>query len=158
LSAVPIRLARAEESALAADLIRRSIAELCADDYRRDPSVLERWLADKTDANFQRWIGQSDRSVIVGVSDDGQVSAVGMVKHDGEILLNYVDPGARFKGFSKALLRHMEEVLRRNGCTRAILYSTTAARDLYLSVGYVEGPKIESRYGTLPGTEMTKRL
>ena len=153
-----IRKARIEEAAAAADVIRRSITELCAPDYRGDARVLERWLANKTEANLRRWIEAPDGAVVVAVSDDGRLAAVGMLRHDGEILLNYVDPAARFKGFSKALLQHMEVLLRQRGCGRAVLYSSTVARGLYLSSGYVAGAEVESSFGTLPAVEMTKLL
>jgi len=153
-----IREARVDEAAAAAALIRRSITELCAEDYRHDTLVLERWLANKTEANLRRWIEAPNGSVVVVCSQDRQLAAVGMLRRDGEILLNYVDPAARFKGFSNALLKHMEDLLRQSGCLRVALFSSSVARRLYLSNGYAAVREVESLFGTLPATEMTKRL
>jgi GNAT superfamily N-acetyltransferase len=151
-----IRPARPDEAAAAAALVQRSITELCGDDYRHDQGVLARWLADKTPSNFQRWIGAGDRTVLTAHTD--RLAGVGMVRHDGEILLNYVDPAARFAGVSKALLQAMEDVLRGVGRGEAILYSTANAVSLYRSAGYAEVRQVESRFGTRPVREMTRRL
>jgi len=153
-----LREARVDEAAAAATLIRRSITELCADDYRRDPLVLERWLANKTEANLRRWIEAPSGAVVVACSEDGQLAAVGMLRQDGEILLNYVDPAQRLKGFSKALLQHMEDLLRQSGCAQVTLLSSSVARRFYLSSGYAQVRQVESSFGTLLATEMTKRL
>lgn len=87
-----VRCARDCDADRAADVVRRSITELCVADYRNDPQVLARWLANKTTENLRRWIGSSDRSVCVVIHDDRQLAAVGMVAWCGEILLNFVAP------------------------------------------------------------------
>src|SRR3569833_3107484 len=107
-----VRCARNGDASPAADVVRRSIIELCAVEFRGDALVLARWLANKTPEDFRRWIGSADRSVCVAVRADGQLAAVGMVAWRGEILLNYVAPKARFLGASKALMAHMEGHLR----------------------------------------------
>ena len=152
------RCAEISEASAAADVLRRSITELCADDYRRDPAVLARWLANKTAANLERWIADPARSVCVVVAGSGQLAAVGMVVHDGEVQLNYVAPEARFGGASKRLLAHMEDHLRQLRVRRATLVSSQVARRFYRSAGYAEGEEIESLFGTLPGVRMTKDL
>jgi GNAT superfamily N-acetyltransferase len=152
------RCAELSEAAGAADVLRRSITELCADDYRHDPAVLARWLANKTAANLERWIVDPARSVCVVMDEAGRLAAVGMVVHDGEVQLNYVAPEARFGGASKRLLAHMEEHLRRLGVRRATLASSQVARRFYRAAGYAEGEEVESLFGTLPGVRMTKDL
>ena len=74
-----VRRAECQDACQAADVIRRSITELCATEYRNDRRVLACWLANKTEENLRRWIDQTDRSVFVAVRDDGQLAAVGMV-------------------------------------------------------------------------------
>jgi hypothetical protein len=43
-----VRCARDDDAGRAADVVRRSITELCVNEYRNDPQVLARWLANKT--------------------------------------------------------------------------------------------------------------
>src|SRR3954447_11209216 len=107
-----VRCARDGDASPAADVVRRSIIELCAAEYRGDAQVLDRWLANKTPEDFRRWIGSADRSVCVAIRADGRLAAVGMVAWCGEILLNYIAPEARFLGGSKPLVAHMEDHLR----------------------------------------------
>lgn len=83
-----VRCAQDCDADHAADVIRRSITELCATEYRHDRQVLARWLANKTPDDLRRWIASTDRSVCVTVGDDGQLAGVGMVAWRGEILLN----------------------------------------------------------------------
>jgi GNAT superfamily N-acetyltransferase len=153
-----VRCATETDAEPAADLVRRSIMELCAAEYRGDPGVLARWLAEKTPADFRRWIGREDRSVCVAVEGDGRLAAAGMVAWRGEIVLNFVAPTARFRGASKALMAHMEGHLRDRGVGRVALFSTHLARRFYSSLGYEEVGRRESRFGTLDMIEMAKRL
>src|SRR4051812_47415127 len=103
-----VRCAHDGDADEAANVVRWSITELCAAEYRGDTQVLARWLANKTPEDFRRWIGSADRSVCVAARADEWLAAVGMVAWRGEILLNYVAPEARFLGGSKALVAHME--------------------------------------------------
>lgn len=153
-----VRCAKDSDASAATEAVRRSIAELCATDYRGDPQILARWLANKTPADFRRWIGSADRSVCLAVREDGRLAAVGMVAWRGEIVLNYVVPEARFLGASKALMAHMEDHLRAHGRDRVALLSTHAARRFYGSLGYEEVGRRESLFGTLDAIEMAKRL
>ena len=153
-----VRCARESDARQASEVTRRSIAELCAAEYRSDPLVLARWLADKTPEDFRRWIGSLDRAVCVAVREDGQLAAVGMVAWRGEILLNFVAPEARFLGVSKALMAHMEGHLHDRGVERAVLFSTHIAHRFYSSLGYAEVGRKESRFGTLDIIDMAKPL
>jgi len=56
--------------------------------------------------------------------------------HQGQILLNYVSPDARFRGVSQALLAHMEDEMRRRGVSQCRLESTQTARAFYAAAGY----------------------
>ena len=89
------------------EVLRASIAELCAPDHRNDPEILMRWLANKTPENLKAWIADPSASLLLAVEDEA-VLAVGSVRNDGEITLNYVSPQARFRGASTALLNAME--------------------------------------------------
>jgi len=153
-----VRCAEESDAGPACKVARRSVTELCATEYRDDPLVLARWLANQTPAEFRRWIGSADRSVCVAVRDDGRLAAVGLVAWRGEIVLDYVAPEARFRGVSKALMAHMEGHLRDRGMERVVLFSTHIARQFYCSLGYEEIGRRESQFGTLDIIEMAKPL
>jgi len=46
-----IREASPEDAAAACIVLKRSVAELCEDDHRNDPSILARWPGNKTARN-----------------------------------------------------------------------------------------------------------
>lgn len=134
-----IRNARSEDAEAAADLLRRSITELCIADHGNDPKILGPWLQNKTPEIVAGWIAAPSNSALVAV--EGQkLLAVGMVTDGGEITLNYVSPDARFRGVSKALLAALETRALARGNTKATLTSTVTARRFYLSAGCAEAP------------------
>jgi GNAT superfamily N-acetyltransferase len=153
-----VRRARPEDAREAAAVIRRSIIELCAEEYRHDRGVLTRWLANKTEANMLRWIRDADRAVFVAIAATGRIAAVAMVANGGEIQLNYVAPPARFTGAGKALMAAMEAHLRQLGLAEARLDSSPQARRFYRALGWEERGPVASRFGTLDSTAMMKRL
>lgn len=121
-------------------VLRRSIKELCASNHKDDPETLDTWLSNKTPENVRSWIDNPDQWVLVAVDGD-EMCGVGAAAVNGEILLNYVSPDARFRGVSKALLARLEEHLRANGATMATLTSTQIAHRFYLGAGYEDdGP------------------
>jgi GNAT superfamily N-acetyltransferase len=129
-----IRDAIPEDAPAACVVLKRSIAELCAIDHRNDPSILARWLGNKTHENFCAWVEQADNSVLVAV-DEGEILAVGSVTDAGTIGLNYVSPDVRFRGISRALLNALEARAAEQGSHRCNLTSTETARRFYLSSG-----------------------
>ena len=133
-------------------MLKRSIAELCEADHKNDPSVLARWLGNKTVENFIAW-----NSLLVAV-EDGQILAVGSVTDAGTIGLNYVSPDARFRGVSRALLRALEARAAERGNTQCTLTSTETARHFYLSNGYKETGLPTAAFGTSSGYPMSKSL
>jgi ribosomal protein S18 acetylase RimI-like enzyme len=157
MPSLQLRNATLEDAPAALDVVRRSITELCAYEYRHDPLILARWLANKTIENFMRWISDPARAVCVA-TDDGRVVAVGMVTNEGNVQLNYVAPEARFRGVSKAVMGHLESHLRARGVREVTLLSSQVARQFYRSIGYQEGREVESKFGTVGGIEMTKVL
>jgi hypothetical protein len=44
-----IRDAMTEDAPAACDVLRRSISELCVADHGNDPTILARWLSNKTE-------------------------------------------------------------------------------------------------------------
>jgi GNAT superfamily N-acetyltransferase len=152
-----IRTARRDDVPEMVKVVTRSITDLCAREYRNDLEVLQRWLANKTAANFARWITDDRHFVVVADAEPGIVG-VGMIASDGEIQLNYVSPDFRFKGVSKALVHAMEHHARATNLSRVYLASTQLAKRMYESAGYEAIGEFISRFGTLPGVRMQKTL
>ena len=71
--------------------------------------------------------------------------------------LNYVDPAARFRGVSKALLAALESELRAAGVVDAKLTSTTTARVFYQAAGWREEATLVDCMGG-KGYPMRKQL
>ena len=140
--AMEIRRARPEDAAAAADVMRRSIAELCLADHANDPAIVNAWLANKRPEIVARWIARPDNHFFVAC-EGGAIRAVGAMTSAGEIMLNYVAPEARFSGVSRALLRILEETARALGQARCTLTSTKTARRFYRDARYAEsGPPV----------------
>jgi GNAT superfamily N-acetyltransferase len=151
-----IRPARSEDAAAICAVVRRSIEELCKADHRGDPVALAAWLANKTPETVERWIANPVNRNFVAV-DDGDVLAAGCVTEAGEVILNYVSPGARFRGVSRALLTAMEACARELGRSEIRLSSTATALRFYHDAGYVEDGAPCARHG-IPCHPLRKRL
>jgi GNAT superfamily N-acetyltransferase len=152
-----IRDAIVEDAPAACEVIRRSISVLCVADHRHDPTILARWLSNKTPGIVAGWIVQPRNSLLVAV-EGGIILAVGSVTDAGEITLNYVSPDARFRGISRALLRALEARAIERGNARCTLTSTETARRFYRAAGYVEdGPPV-GKFGTEASYPMSKPL
>lgn len=136
-------------------MLRASISALCVADHGGDPVVLTRWLANKTPQDVRTWIEGSGRFVIA--EERGRIEGVGAAIASGEITLNYVLPGARYCGVSKAVLRALETHLRTQGRTRSTLCSTRTAHRFYRTMGYVDEGKPEIESG-LAANRMFKDL
>ena len=90
---IEIRDALPIDAPAACEVLRRSITELCVADRRKDPTILQRWLSNKTPEIVASWVGKSGNSVLVAVGEGGVLSS-GAVTDAGEITLNYVSPDA----------------------------------------------------------------
>ena len=100
-----IRRATIEDAHEACAVLRRSISELCLLDHGGDPKFLARWLSNKTVENVRRWILESHFFV---AEEGGALLGCAAMIDSGKITLNYVAPGARFRGVSKALMSRLE--------------------------------------------------
>lgn len=133
--AIRIRQATDADARDATRTLRRSIRALCVADHRNDPAEIDSWLANKTEMSWQAWVAREDAIVLVAERDQTLVG-VGMATLGGEIVLNYVDPDARFCGVSKAILSGLENALRSHGARRCRVESTITARPFYESCGF----------------------
>lgn len=133
-----IRPARDDDASSAIEVLRRSITELCHADHHDDPAELSEWLANKSVETWQVWVNHPDAAVLVA-ENDRAICGVGMVRSDGEVLLNYVSPETRFQGVSRAMLSALEDEAVKRGATSATLESTLTARRFYSECGYVPG-------------------
>lgn len=136
--------------------MRRSIAELCIADHRRDPQILTKWLANKNPQAFTSWIDSGSHLHVA--EQNGRLVAVGAMKNSGEITLNYVSPDARFRGVSKAMLAALENEARRFGLGECFLTSTDTAHAFYLALGYRDDGSEISVFTSRPAHRMRKRL
>jgi GNAT superfamily N-acetyltransferase len=152
-----IRDAAPEDADEACAVLRGSIAELCDADHHNDPDILSRWLANKTPDSVAAWADSSDSSLLVVVEGEAIV-AVGGVKDDGEITLNYVAPAARFRGASSVLLAALEGRAMQRGAARITLLSTETAHSFYLARGYRDDGPTLGKFGTAASYPMTKIL
>lgn len=133
-----VRPAQIADADRAIDVIRRSIQELCALDHRSDPATLSMWLSNKTADNMRRWIAA--HTVLVAVEGE-RMTGVAAVRADGEVLLNYVAPEARFQGVSKCLMQAIEVWASRRNLKWLTLESSATALRFYLSAGWtMTGP------------------
>ena len=71
---VAIRAAHAGDAAVIADLLRRSIAELCVIDHENNPAWLEPWLANKTPEIVASWIANPANHMFVALRS-GRIAA-----------------------------------------------------------------------------------
>jgi GNAT superfamily N-acetyltransferase len=152
-----IRRAGVGDAAGACDVMRRSIAELCKADHHDNPEIVGNWLANKTPENVKAWIEDEGNQFLVAVEGDA-VLAVGAVRNDGEITLNYVSPNARFKGVSRAMLAALEQIARQLGNPGCHLTSTETALRFYLAAGYEQTGSSQGKFGTASAYPMTRRF
>ena len=150
-----IREAMPDDAEAMSRVLIASITELCAPDHGGDAANIARWTANKSPEGVRAWFENSANHLFVAV-DDGVVGVAGF-NDDGEIILNYVAPEARFAGVSKAMLARLESTLRANGCREAHLTSTVTAHRLYVATGWRDTGIPKERFG-VQVQPMTKNL
>jgi GNAT superfamily N-acetyltransferase len=153
---VLVREAREEEAEAIADMLCRSIRDLCAADHGGDEEMIAAWSANKTAENVCKWIA-APGIMLTALAPDGGVAGAGAAAPDGTVLLNYVAPEMRFSGVSTALLLELERWLLKSGCPEVRLESTRTALAFYLARGYEKnGPAVPWRKST--AQPLRKRL
>jgi GNAT superfamily N-acetyltransferase len=151
-----IRPARADEAAAICDVVRRSIVELCVADHGSAPAILERWLGNKTPENVAVWIANPANRFRVAAAG-ATILGAGCVRADGEVMLNYVAPDARFRGVSRAMMAALETAARADGNVACNLDSTRTALRFYTRLGYTPRAAPSEEHG-LTSFPLTKLL
>ncbi len=152
-----IRKAIVSDAALACEVVRRSISELCRDDHRGDADTIDAWLANKTVAKFESWI-RSHTHLSVVAERRSELVGFGLLNLQGQLALLYVAPQARFQGVSKAILAFIEDAAVSAGIREVRLMSSGTARRFYLSCGYKVNGESRPGFGVTRSYPMSKQL
>jgi GNAT superfamily N-acetyltransferase len=131
-----IRPAALQDADQAVGVLRDSITLLCVDDHQNDPATLEHWLRNKTTAEFERWLTDPERLVLVS-EWRSTLCGVGSIHRSGELRLLYVRPGMQRQGVGAALLGSLEAHAREWGLSVLELGSSSGARAFYERCGYL---------------------
>ncbi len=107
-----VRQAKELDAPASAEVVTRSIIQLCGADHGDDDVQIDAWLENKTAHNFARWITDRGNYCVVACSGTSIVG-FGAMTNKGMLTLCYVDPGVRFLGVSSAILTALEENGRR---------------------------------------------
>lgn len=138
-----IRPAMPEDADAVCAVVRRSIAECCAEDHRNDPVLIEIWLKNKTVPNTLAWL-QNPRAFSVVATVDDAIVGFAMSQAD-ELLLCYLLPEARFQGMGKSMLQALETQARHTGVWTLRLESTRTALPFYKRNGFRQtGPAVSA--------------
>lgn len=130
-----LRQAALSDSEAIADVLRRSIAEVCYSDHKGDEVILQQWLANKTPDNVTNWLSSPSTAAWVAELNH-RVVGVGMLSQSGEVLLCYVSPEVIGMGMGYQLLQRMLQSANDWGLDRVYLESTATARPFYLRNGF----------------------
>jgi GNAT superfamily N-acetyltransferase len=155
---VLIRPARDDDVEAAARLMRRSIRELCTADHHCNPAVVRPWLANKRPEILREWLARPQNIILVAEGEDGRLLGMAGATRRGEITLNYVDPDARFKGVSTALIAELEGHLATLGLAECRLLSTKTAHRFYLARGYCDDGSPTTSPSGVTALPMMKQL
>ena len=98
---VAVRKAEPKDAAAAAEVLRRSITELCTLDHHDDAGTLAKWLANKTPRDFLSWLAKEDDFCVVAEAND-QIMGVGLLHRSGEVRLCYLAPGGARTRFGQS--------------------------------------------------------
>jgi hypothetical protein len=149
------RYAAISDASAACEVVRRSIIELCHDDHCRDEATLVEWLANKTPANFERWI-TSEQNIALVAERDKVLVGFGLLSLPDTIALLYVSPDVRFSGVSKTRLAGLEREAIAAG-SREIKLESSIWR-FYERSGYSStGPAVKG-FGITRAHPMSRRI
>ena len=131
-----IRVAEQAEAHAVAEVLRRSIIEVCHPDHHGDSSILEQWLANKTATTVAQWLASPKALALLAVNAENEPVGIGMLNRSGEVLLCYVVPEVLGRGVGHSLLSAMLRTAERWGLGRVFLESTETAKSFYCRNGF----------------------
>lgn len=150
-----IRAAVPDDAAAICDVLRDSIQDCCKAYHHDDPAIVERWLANKTTENVEKWVTASDSVALVATCAEDMLGFALLTGH--ELALCYVVPRALFQGVGKALLQSVEKAALARGVEVLTLDSTKTALPFYTRNGFSSCGPVRSWAG-LVAQPMTKTL
>lgn len=145
-----IREAVAADAAAMTRLRAASIGALCTADHHDNPAAIASWVGEPD--KFDKLLAAGALRLLVAEIDGVMAGLAGWA--GDRVALNYVNPGHRLGGVSKALMQVIEERMAADGVALGRLESTRTALQFYRAIGWVE------HAGGTPetGYPMTKRL
>ncbi len=134
---VTIRRAESEDAAAVAELLIRSIREVCGPDYDNNEDMLSAWCANKTPEIMQRGIQNPINYWIVAL-DGESITGTGLLSTSGKLVLCFVLPEYLGQGIGKTILNDLINHARGLGIRKVTLESTRTAREFYKRNGFIE--------------------
>src|SRR5882672_2210440 len=151
------RRAVPSDTEAACEVVRRSIVDLCQADHNGDSDTLAKWLANKTPANFERWIASKEH-IALAAEIDGALVGFGLLSLQGTIAFLYVAPNARFRGVSKSLLASLEKEAIAVGIRELSLESSLTALPFYSGRGYTSSGPSATAFGVTTCYPMSRLI
>jgi len=146
IRSLEVRPAEVSDAVAACTVLRRSIAECCAQDHRKDPAILAAWLGNKTPEMVASWFASPTNYSVVAVQD-GVVVGVALLTGAGKLALCYLLPEVRGQGVGKAMLERVEAQACSWGVKALQLHSTATGEGFFARCGYTDSGKVRSPYG-----------
>jgi len=155
--AIAIRRAVSADAPKACSVVCQSIVELCIADHKSDEATIAAWLANKTEANFRRWI-TSNQHVALVARRGSDILGFGLLNRTGKLALLYVAPAARLQGVSTSLLAGLERAAIVLGVDEISLESSLTAKRFYEARGYRASGDPVPGFGVTRAYPMVKKI
>lgn len=125
-----IREYRDSDAEEVAEVLRKSIREIAADDYSEEEVAV--W----SDTDTENWELEKEEKRYVAVEEDNIVGFSGYKKDEKKLRATYVRPEWAGKGLGSRLLKKVEEEARKDGIDRLTCKATITARNFYEKNGW----------------------
>lgn len=129
------RPATAEDAEDIAELIAKSITDLCDLDHQHEPDELADWLSDIDTASIAECIDENSIH-FVALQGKKRVGFAAM-NWQGEIQFLYVAPKQIGQGIASALLAALELAAREHGLNPIMVATTLSARGFFRLRGFI---------------------
>lgn len=146
------------DSTMVAEVICRSVTELCVADHHNESEILDSWLANKTSESAEEWISSIDSFCLTALAESKEIVGFGMLSREGEIKLLYVSPNQIGTGVGRDMLSEIERHAMALGLENIFLDSTDSAMKFYEYLGYTHNGSCDPRSDGLNCNRMSKKL